>query len=395
MHHSFDLESRAHAYRQGAVVLLSEGDKLQIGMDRMFGVETNESQKVSPKDLPGFRGLREAFRVISGGRELEDMAHFVIRDAQETILSTTWVNVLGTSMHRRLIKDYQAATYREQAISRPRPGGAMNFKTQETLAVQYFGDLTEFNTEAQDYPEIPEPTDQKISYAVVQKGNILTISRKTLINDDLGAVLSMVGRLGRAARRTHAKLIWNHWINNSVYDVDGVVWFHATHGNVQSVALTGDFAGATEIMSAMTKLANQTEPGSGEKLGIDLMEPLWLVIPNALIGVALQLNISQKISSGANLVANPVYQRFGAGNERIIVNPLLTDTNDWGIFRSPDVVDSIEVGYLNDQREPEFLIANVPTVGQMFVADKLQYKVRHEYGADLVDFRGAVKAVVA
>jgi hypothetical protein len=40
-------------------------------------------------------------------------------------------------------------------------------------------------------------------------------------------------------------------------------------------------------------------------------------------------------------------------------------------------------------------VANVPTVGQMFVADKLQHKIRHEYGADLVDFRGAVKAVVA
>ena len=377
-----------------AAVLIEQKQKLQIGMDRMFGVETKESEKVSRLDVPGFKGFRDAFQHIAG-KDLVAMMNHVVADAREAILSTTWVNVLGTSMHRRLIKDYQAPTYREEAISRPRPGGVMNFKTQETLRVQYFGDLSEFNTETQDFPEITEPTDEKISYAVVQKGNILTISRKTLINDDLGAVVKMVGRLGRSARRTHAKFIWNFAITNPAYEVDAVAWFHATHANLQSVALTANEAGAAEIMAAITKLADQTEPGSGEKLGIDLTEPLWLAVPHALIGVALQLNISPQITNGTNLVANPVYQRFGAQNERIIINPLFTDANDWYLFRSPDVVDSIEVGYLNDQREPEFFVANVPTVGQMFVADKLQHKIRHEYGADLVDFRGAVKAVVA
>jgi hypothetical protein len=377
-----------------AAVLLEQTQKLQIGMDRMFGVETKESEKVSRLDVPGFKGFRDAFQVVTG-RDLVAAMNHVIADAREAILSTTWVNVLGTSMHRRLIKDYQQPTYREEAISRPRPGGVMNFKTQETLRVQYFGDLSEFDAEAQDFPEIAAPTDEKISYAVIQKGNILTITRKTLINDDLGAIVRMVGRLGRSARRTHAKFVWNFWINNSAYEVDAVAWFHATHSNLQSVALTADFLGATEIMNAITKLADQTEPGSGAKIGIDLTEPLWLAVPNALIGVALQLNISPQVPSGANLVANPVYQRFGAGNERIIVNPLFTDATDWGLFRSPDIVDSVEVGYLNDQREPEFFVANVPTVGQMFVADKLQHKIRHEYGADIVDFRGAVKAVVA
>jgi hypothetical protein len=55
-------------------------------------------------------------------------------------------------------------------------------------------------------------------------------------------------------------------------------------------------------------------------------------------------------------------------------------------------VDSIEIGFLNDQREPEFFTASVPTIGQMFVADKQQFKIRQEYGGDIVDFRGAVKS---
>jgi hypothetical protein len=96
-----------------------------------------------------------------------------------------------------------------------------------------------------------------------------------------------------------------------------------------------------------------------------------------------------------NLYANPVYHLFGDNGERILVNPLFTDATDWYIFRDPADVDSIEVAFLNDQREPEFFVASIPTVGQMFVADKQQYKIRHEYGGDIVDYRGAYKAVVA
>ena len=389
-------EGRVHGAGQTkAEVLLEQTDKLQLGMDRMFGAESKEAATVPAKDVPAFRSFGEAFRLITG-RNLPDMMGHIIADAREAILSSTWTNVLGTSMHRRLLKDYAAIDYRESAISRPRPGGVANFKTQEALRVAYFGDLSEFDPEQNDYAEITAPSDEKVTYALVQKGNILTISRKTLINDDLGAVARMVGRLGRAARRTHAKFIWNFFITNSTYEVDSTAWFHANHSNLGSTALTANDAGVTELLARIQAMGKQTEPGSGERLGIDLTETLWLVVPIDLMGVALALNNSPNVSDGSNnLVANRIYQRFGATNERIVVNPLMTDATDWGLVRDPDAIDSIEVGYLNDQRDPEFLVANIPTVGQMFVADKQQYKVRHEYGADIIDFRGAQKNVVA
>lgn len=389
-------EGRVHGAGQTkAEVLVEQTEKVQLGMDRMFGADSKESATIPAKDIPAFRSFSEAFAVITG-RNLQEMMAHPIADAKEAILASTWANVLGTSMHRRLLKDYAAVDYKESAISRPRPGGVSNFKTQEALRVKYFGDLSEFDPELADYPEIAEPGDEKVTYALVQKGNILTVSRRTLINDDLGAVARMVGRLGRAARRTHAKFIWNFFINNSVYDVDSVAWFHATHSNLGSTALTANDAGVTEVLARLQAMGKQTEPGSGERLGIDFSEPIWIAVPIDLMGVALALNTSPQVSDASNnLVANRIYQRFGANNERIIVNPLMTDATDWGLFRDPDVIDSIEVGYLNDQRDPEFLIANIPTVGQMFVADKQQFKVRHEYGADIADFRGAQKNVVA
>ncbi len=382
--------------RMRNTVMLEEREKLQIGLDRLFQVETKESQDVSPKDVPAFRSFGHAFREIMG-MEVSEACRTRITNTQEAILAATWPNILGTSMHRRLMKDYLVPAYGDLSLRSVRPGGVANFKTQEVERVKYFGDLSEFDPEQIDYPEITEPGEEKLTYAVIQKGNILTISRKAMLNDDLGAVTKMVGRLGRAARRSHARFFWNFWINNTTYEVDGLAWFHATHGNLKTQALTADMAGAGEVLDALVKLGKMTEPGSGERLGLPEFRNLlvWLVIPMDLVGVARQLNQSEQVpNAGGILQANPIYHLFGANDERLVVNALLTDVSDWGVFRDPSEVDSVEIGYLGDQREPEFFVANIPTIGQMFVADKLQYKIRHEYGGDVVDFRGAVKSVV-
>jgi hypothetical protein len=58
-------------------------------------------------------------------------------------------------------------------------------------------------------------------------------------------------------------------------------------------------------------------------------------------------------------------------------------------------VELLEGAYINGQREPEFFVADNPTVGQLFVADKIQYKSRHEYEFEIADYRGFDKSVVA
>lgn len=378
-----------------AAVVLEQQEKLQCGMDRLFGAAAREGAPA--QGVPAFRSFRDAFRQITG-RQLEDMLGHRIATAQEAITAALWADILGTSMHRRLIKDYAAANYGEERIASRRPGGVANFKTQDSLRVQYFADLASVDPESADYVEIAAPDDEKVSWAVQQKGNILTITRKTLINDDLGAVTKLVGRLGRAARRTKAKFVWAFAMNNSTYDVDSTAWFHGDHGNLGSTALTANQTGVTTLMAAVIALADMTEPGSGEKLGLPAFADLQLTlaVPHALLATAIRLNQSQLLPDGSNnLYGNPFFQFFGARNERIVVNPLFTDDTDWYLFRDPEEVDSIEIGYLNDQEEPEFFVASVPTIGQMFVADKQQYKVRHEYGGDIVDYRGGYKAVVA
>ena len=137
-----------------------------------------------------------------------------------------------------------------------------------------------------------------------------------------------------------------------------------------------------------------TEPGSAEKLGMPPMESLWLDVPHALYGVAKQINDSPEFGSGN---VNPVLKHFGERGERINVNPLFTDATDWGVHVAPAAGgrESVRVDFLNGREEPEFFLADQPTVGQTFVGDKIQMKIRHEYGGDVQEFRGATKNVVA
>jgi hypothetical protein len=364
-----------------------ESERIQMAFHKMFGVQDEEVKK---SDIAPFTSIREAYGRVTGDKDVRGFIDPKMK-IQQAITNATFDALVGNAMYRRLLQDYREANYGERNIITV--GSAPDFRTRESIRLGYFGDIADVDPETNDYQEIAAPTDEKVSYAVGQKGNILTITRKTIINDDLRGITRMVSRLGRAARRTFAQFVWNMWINNVTLDYDSTAWFHSNHGNTGTTALS-----AAEILVVLTALANMTEQDSGKTLGLNFSGGInslrcWLVVPNALWGTAHKENMREFLDS--NLTPNPIRFAFGQNGERIIVNPLLSDATNWGIFRDPSDVESIVVDFLNGQEEPEFFLADQPTVGQMFVGDKLQWKIRHEYGGDVVDHRGAYKEVVA
>ena len=64
------------------------------------------------------------------------------------------------------------------------------------------------------------------------------------------------------------------------------------------------------------------------------------------------------------------------------------------MFLPATEVDIIEMGYLNGRQEPEVFVADGPTSEQMFVADEMRYKIRHEYAGTPVDCVGGYKGSV-
>lgn len=399
-------------------IVEGEAERIQASLDKLFGVEAKS-------DAPAFRSLRQAYVKITGdvdlvgrapvGREqyAERMTQAVqsywrtgIGDAgyenpgfvriEQSQNAAAWPTILGNTLYRRLVKDYAAVDYGENRIISMRRR-ATDFRTLEAQRLQYAADLPTVNPEVADYPEAGQLGEEQVNYAIATRGRLMTVTRKTMINDDLGAVIRLPQREGRAAKRTFARFIWNLAMSNANYDADATAWFHANHNNLGSVALTANAAGITELMAAVARLMNQTEPNSGEQLGgAYWATKMTLAVPTALAGVAKQINQSKGIPGAANQGDNPAYGMFGAEDapERIFVNPLFTDTNDWYLFRDPSEMDIVEAAFLNGQETPEVFLADQQNVGQMFLADKLVYKIRFEFGGEILDFRSAQKNVV-
>jgi len=225
-------------------------------------------------------------------------------------------------------------------------------------------------------------TDEESSYALGQKGNILTITRKTIINDDVSVVQTMIRRLGRAARRTHARHIWLPITANQVTTYDAVALFDlANHANLSAVAFA-----VTTVQAMILLMRQQTEPDSGERIAFE--GQFHLHVPPELEFAAIAACTPSADPGGKTLQDTTLIGRVVPH-----VNPLFTDATDFVLTGSPEDCEMIEVGYLNGNEEPELLLADMPNVGQMLLADKLQYRIRHEYGRTVVDHRGMAKSV--
>jgi hypothetical protein len=357
------------------VVGLDSQEKVQIAMDRMIGVREADAS------VPAFKRVSDAYKMVTGDHDLSRLsggAGLWLR-ASEAIATTDFPNLLLNSMTKKLLQDYAEATIDGLDLVYT-PATISDYKLQDRVRDGYFGELPTV-AEAAAYAEMAKPTDERVNYAVANRGGLLTISEQTIRNDDLGAIARFPQRLARAGRQTLRTSISNYFINNTAYMADAVNWFDNTHSNLLALPLSQD-----ALIIAQTNLRKQTEKDSGERLNLSLY---WLMVPADLEATAIQIN---QTNTAGN---NAFYQRFGANNERIIVNPKLTDANDWYYGAAPSEAPSLEIGFLDGIKQPQIFLANLPTQGTSFTNDQIQYKVKFPYGGAIIDYRGVGKSVNA
>ena len=405
-----------------AEVTSAPRDKVQAALDNLFGIkeeplmravesngpfseeavgrirESFAGHRDAAKD-PGlkFRGIRDFYAHVTG--DVDVTGKVPSGRVSEAVLSTTWGDILGNTLYRKMLATYAEQQYHENTISRA--GRANDFRNREVVILGYFGNLATVAENA-PYVAITDPGDEKVTYAVSKRGNLFEVTLEAVKNDDMRVVSESVSRLGRAARRTLAAFVWGLWNGaGAVYDVDTVAWFNAAHTNTGTLALTADITGAREVFAKYVQLAQMTEQGSLVALGFPPKSSLWLDVPLALASTAHELVTAPTF--GPNVV-NPIFGLFGdpvsdspIGALRVNANPLFTDATDWGIHVNPNTGgrDSIQIDYLDGNETPEFFMADMPTQGTLFTHDRLQWKVRFVFGGDITDVRGAAKNIVA
>jgi hypothetical protein len=357
-------------------------EKFQAACDMLLGVEVASDLR----NVPKLAGLRAAYVEMTGDSEITGVLDpRQLQRMQAAYGLASFSYVLGNTLYRRLVSDYREWTdYGVSRLVGNNYRNAVDFRNMESILIGYYGDLPTVNTDNEDYPDLGEVTDERVEYALLEKGGIITINRKMIINDDLRSIQRIISRLPRAARRTVAKLVWTPFISNSNWDGDSKAIFHADHANLGSTAY-----GITSAEAARKAMFKQTEGGSLEVLGL---RPVTVAFPSDLRAIVTNVNnFSPQAVEIAN--GNSMYGYFKP--EGLLENPFMTDATDWMMFADPNEIEIVELAFLNGQREPQMLVADNPAVGQMFVGNRIQYRITHDCNAEVVDYRGTYKAVVA
>jgi hypothetical protein len=155
-----------------------------------------------------------------------------------------------------------------------------------------------------------------------------------------------------------------------------VALFHATHGNLA----TG--GGSALQLSSLTtaRKSMRLQKGLDGTTPIDAT-PKFLIVPAALETTAEQLLTT--ITPATSGDVNPF-----AGKLELVVDPRLdaSSVTAWYLAADPAVVDGIEYSYLDSAAGPEVIVQ------EGFEVDATQFKVRLDYGAGVLDWRGLYKA---
>lgn len=329
------------------------------------------------KPLTSFRQL---YIDITGDAKITGQKQECVR-LTESLDSTTFDQILGDSITRRMVADYTAAGMANWRGTVAQVVPVNDFRTQRRMRFGGYGNLPTVGQGA-PYTQLTSPTDEEATYSPAKRGGTEALTIEMIANDDVGAVRRIPQKLGRAAAQTLYEFVWDFLRTNAaIYDATALA--AAGHGNnIITTALT-----AANISIARLRMKAQTDMSNGKRLGLAMKQ---LIVPNDLEELAFQLTTAEKVT-GSNF-NDPNFVR--TQSLTVIVIDYWTDTNDYWGAASIDQTPMIEVGFLGGREEPELFVQDSPTVGSLFANDMITYKIRHVYGGAVLDFRGFVGGIV-
>jgi hypothetical protein len=252
---------------------------------------------------------------------------------------------------------------------------ATDFKERHGISLSEAPDLQLVN-EAGEYPAGTLKDNQE-SYRVQKYGTIVSLTWESMINDDLRAITKKLQRAGATAARKESDIIWGLITGNPVMNEDGKPVFHSDHGNLEPTEV--GLVDADKLSAARAQMRKQVGLG-GASLDI---RPTYLIVPVAQ-GTYAEVLLRSRANPEPDLnegVVNP-------WNGLIpISEPRLDDvsTKSWYLAADTGQIDIIELAYLEDRDEPEVFQQSG------FTVDRIDFKIRHCFGAGIMDFRGLFK----
>jgi len=211
-------------------------------------------------------------------------------------------------------------------------------------------------------------------------GLLLSIDRRDLINDDLGAITTVPRKLGRGSGLKINDVFWTTFLGNSDF-------FKVANKNYLSGADT--VLGIDGLTKAEVAFLNQVD-SDGKPIGI---MPQIVLVPTALsaMGTMLfkSLEIRDTTASTKYPIANPHAGKFRVEVSRYLSNAQYTGSSEkaWYLLAAPDDLPVIETAFLNGQESP-----TIETAEADFNVLGVQMRGYHDFGVNLQDPKGGIKA---
>lgn len=258
-------------------------------------------------------------------------------------------------------------------------GFLSDFKTMHRVGLGEFPSLRQVREGAEYKYVTVGGRSQPIALATY--GEIFSITRQVIINDDMNMLTDIPRKMGMAAKATIGDLVYAILTSNPALS-DGKTLFHADHKNLQT---GGASAMSIESLSkAKTQMATQKTEVEGGKPRTLNIRPAFVLTPVALEDKAKQIIKSASVPGAESNsgIENPI-RNFA----EVIGEPRLDDASATAFYLAArQGSDTIEVAYLDGNELPYM------EQQQGFTVDGVATKVRIDAGVAPLDFRGLQKS---
>ena len=299
--------------------------------------------------------------------------------------SVSLPGILSNVANKKLLQSFEAQPVIATKLCST--GDLNDFKENDRFRLTDVGDLLPVAADG----EIKEGglIEESAKNQLDTYGKKFCLTRKMIINDDLGAFMKVPTAMGNRAARLIDQLFFSRLLKNPV-QVDGKALFSTAHKNLlggASSALSAD-----SLKKAVQIFLDQVD-ADGQPISV---EPRYLLVPTALKHLAIELTKGATLimGGGAEQTIRPALNVLADENLTVVSSPYLGNSaydgasqTGWYLFGDPRTVDTWEIGFLKGKRTPtvERGETDFNTLG-------LWFRVYFDLGVREQDHRGMVKA---
>lgn len=299
--------------------------------------------------------------------------------------SVSLPGILSSVANKKLLQSYEAQPVIATKLCST--GDLNDFKEAERFRLTDVGDLQPIGADG----EIKEGglSEESAKNQLDTYGKKFCLTRKMIINDDLGAFMKVPVAMGNRAARLIDQLFFARLLKNPT-QADGKTLFHSGHKNLLTGATSA--LSADSLKKAVQMYLDQVD-ADGQPISV---EPRILLVPTALKHLAIELTRGATLimAGGSDNVIRPALNVLTDENLQVVSSPYLGNSayegasqTAWYLFGAPGQVDTFEIGFLNGKRTPtvERGETDYNTLGMWF-------RVYFDLGVREQDFRGMLKA---